>query len=193
MRQPDADRRLQAVTVGELRPYETEVVIVDYDPRWPEWFERERTRLRSALGDTALAIEHTGSTSVPGLPAKPVIDVLLLVEDSAAEERYLPRLERAGYTLRVREPDWYEHRCLRRRVADGADWDVNLHVFSPSTGAQEIERMLRFRDWLRAHDDDRDRYAVAKRELACRRWKYVQHYADAKTAVIEEILARAMV
>jgi GrpB-like predicted nucleotidyltransferase (UPF0157 family) len=92
--------------------------------------------------------------------------------------------EGAGYRLRIREPGWFEHRLFK-----GPDTDVNLHVFS--AGAAEIDRMLRFRDWLRVTGSDRDLYLRAKRELARREWRHVQHYADAKTAVIQEIMDRA--
>lgn len=183
------EESLRAVTVGELTPYATKVVIADYDPAWPSWFEWDRARITAALGPSALSVEHTGSTSVPGLPAKPIIDILLQVADSADEASYLPALAAAGYVLRIREPGWLEHRCLYRR---GAPHDVNLHVFSPRHAAEEIRRVLAFRDWLRTHDDDRDRYAATKRELSAREWRYVQDYADAKSAIVEEILTRAL-
>jgi len=129
-------------------------------------------------------LEHVGSTSVPGLAAKPLIDLLLVVENTADEAAYVPALEAAGYALHIREPDWYEHRLFK-----GPDTDSNLHLFS--AGCPEIDRMLLFRDWLRAHPDDRQRYERTKRELAHRDWTYVQHYADAKTVVVEEIIRRA--
>lgn len=160
------------------------VRLVEYDPAWPALYAREAARLRRALGDRALLVEHVGSTSVPGLAAKPIVDVLLAVADSADEAAYLPALEAAGYMLRIREPDWHEHRLLK-----GPDTDVNLHVFS--AGSREVERMLLFRDRLRAVDEDRERYVAAKRALAERRWEHTQQYADAKTPVVEEIIARA--
>lgn len=123
-------------------------------------------------------------TSVPRLAAKPLIDILLIVPNSADETAYVPALEAAGYVLRIREPDWHEHRLFK-----GPDTNINLHVFSPDS--PEIERMLLFRDWLRSHPTDRQLYERAKRELASREWKYVQNYADAKTEVVEEIIARA--
>jgi GrpB-like predicted nucleotidyltransferase (UPF0157 family) len=141
-------------------------------------------RIRAAVGETAVQVEHAGSTSIPGLAAKPIIDIILVVPDSADEPAYVPALEAAGYVLRVREPAWFEHRVLK-----GTDPKVNLHVFSP--GCPEVERMLRFRDHLRREPRDRDLYERTKRELAQRDWKYVQHYADAKSGVVEEILARA--
>jgi GrpB-like predicted nucleotidyltransferase (UPF0157 family) len=121
---------------------------------------------------------------VPGLAAKPIIDIVLAVPDSADEAAYVPALERAGYVLHNREPGWLEHRMFK-----GPDVDVNLHVFS--AGEPEIDRMIGFRDWLRSHDDDRDAYLRVKQQLAQRTWRHVQHYADAKTAIVQQILARA--
>ena len=129
-------------------------------------------------------LEHAGSTSVPTLPAKPIIDIALEVPDSTDEAAYVPDLEEAGYVLRIREPDWFEHRLFK-----GPDTNVNLHVFSAS--CEETDRMLLFRDWLRTNAADRERYASPKRELAERDWKYMQQYADAKTAVVLAIMARA--
>ena len=160
------------------------IQIVDYNPQWPELFRREADRIRALLGDRALRIEHTGSTSVPGLPAKPIVDMTLAVADSADEKAYVPALEGAGYVLQIREANWHEHRMFK-----GPDTDINLHVFS--SGCPEIDRILLFRDWLRSNAADRDLYARTKLALARQEWKHVQDYADAKTAVIEEILGRA--
>lgn len=140
--------------------------------------------MHAALRARALRIEHAGSTSVPSLPAKPTIDIVLVVENSADEPGYVTDLERADYVLRIREPDWYEHRMFK-----GPDTDVNLHVFSFDRA--EVERMLLFRDWLRGNPSDRELYARTKLQLAQEGWKYVQNYADAKSAVIQEILLRA--
>ncbi|NLT58853.1 MAG: GrpB family protein [Clostridiales bacterium] len=172
------------VTVGERVPLNGAVRLCDYDPEWPALFAREAERLRRTLGHRALQIEHVGSTSVPGLCAKPIVDLLLAVADSADEAAYLPALEAAGYRLRIREPEWFEHRLFK-----GPGTDINLHVFS--LGAAEIGRMLAFRDRLRTDDADRALYAEAKRQLARRSWRHVQDYADAKTAVVEDILARS--
>jgi GrpB-like predicted nucleotidyltransferase (UPF0157 family) len=158
--------------------------VVDYDPAWPELFRREAERIRGALGDRVVQLEHIGSTSVPGLAAKPIIDILLVVPDSSDEPAWLPDLEAAGYLLVIREPDWHQHRCL-----NGPDTNVNLHVYSP--GCPEIDRYLAFRDRLRGHPEDRAHYQRVKRELAERDWTYVQEYADAKTEVVEDIIARA--
>ena len=178
------EEELRAVTIGALQPHNSTVLIVDYDPDWPRQFATEAAKIRAALGERALLLEHVGSTSTPGLAAKPILDILLVVADSADEPTYVPDLERAGYVLRTREPEWFEHRVLK-----GVDPAVNLHVFSP--GCPETERMLLMRDWLRTHDDDRELYEKTKRELAKRTWMYVQNYADAKTEVVEAILARA--
>lgn len=181
---PADDAYLQKVTVGGLKPHNAPITLVEYDPCWPALFEREAGRIRCALGDTVLQLEHVGSTSVTGLCAKPIIDMLLVVADSSDEQSYIPALEVAGYTLRIREPEWFEHRLLK-----GPDTDVNLHVFGK--GSPEAKRMLRFRDWLRANDADRNNYANVKRSLAQQVWRNVQDYADAKTPVIQEIMNRA--
>ena len=185
-RPPLTEEQIRAYTIGELKPLQARIVIVDYDPQWPNVFEREADRIRVVLGSRAFQIEHTGSTSVPGLVAKPIIDVLLVVADSADEAAYQPALETAGYLLRVRETNWHEHRMFL-----GSDTKINLHLFS--SGCPEIERMLMFRDWLRDNAADRDLYARTKLALAQQEWKYTQNYADAKTIVIEEIIARARV
>ena len=180
----NTDDYIEGVSVKGSPPQYGEIVVADYDPIWPHWFESAAFRIREALGDKVQRLDHVGSTSVRGLPAKPLIDINLAVVDTTDEDAYVPPLEAIGYELRVREPDWYEHRLLR-----GFDPPVNLHVFDD--GCEELERTVRFRDWLRTHDDDRDLYARTKRELAQKQWKYVQNYADAKSEVIQEILERA--
>ena len=162
----------------------SQIQVMEFDPLWTEVFRRQADRIRTLLGCRALQIEHTGSTSVPGLAAKPIIDILLVVADSSDEPAYVPILERAGYSLRLREPNWHEHRMFKGPAAD-----INLHVFS--SGCSEINRILSFRDWLRSNEADRDLYERTKRDLAEKEWADVQDYADAKSAVIEEILARA--
>jgi GrpB-like predicted nucleotidyltransferase (UPF0157 family) len=121
---------------------------------------------------------------VPGLAAKPVIDIVLAVADSGDEDAYVPTLESAGYVLRIREPEWFQHRMFK-----GPETETNLHVFS--AGCSEIDRTLLFRDWLRSNAADRDLYARTKLELAQQEWEHIQNYADAKTAVIGEIMERA--
>ena len=172
------EERLRGVIIGEIEP--RTIVVADYDPAWPERFRQEEARIRAALGEAALSVEHIGSTAVPGLAAKPKVDILLVVEDSAEEASYLPALEEAGYVLRVREPDFDEHRMFRTPAKD-----VHLHVFS--AGSPEIERYL----LLREDEGDRELYARMKRRLAAEEWPSMQHYAEAKTEVVEGIIARA--
>ena len=181
---PNRDEQIRAATIGEPWRADGPIHLAEYDPEWPALYEREAARIQSILGDRVRLLEHAGSTSVPGLSAKPVIDIVLAVPDSADESAFVPPMEAAGYVLRIREPDWFEHRLFK-----GPDTNVNLHVFSE--GCPEIERMLAFRDRLRTHDDERIRYEDTKRELAAREWTYVQYYADAKGEVVEGIIARA--
>jgi len=160
------------------------VHLAPYDPAWPSRFDVLAARISSALPGKVLLLEHVGSTSVPRLSAKPLIDIVLAVPDSADEPSYVPNLQRRGFALTIREPDWFEHRLLK-----STDIESNLHVFS--AGCVEIGRMLAFRDQLRNCEEDRQRYEQAKRELAARTWAHVQDYADAKTTIVEAILARA--
>lgn len=161
------------------------ISLAPYDPDWPSRYSLLASRARSALGDKMLLLEHVGSTSIAGLSAKPIIDMLLAVKDSADEVSYVPALEGQGFVLHIREPDWFEHRLLKcHSIA------ANLHVFS--AGCPEIDRMLAFRDRLRCHDEERRLYEQAKIALAERSWPSVQHYADAKSDVVRQILERAL-
>lgn len=150
------------------------------DPNWPQRFERERERIAGALGALALRIEHIGSTAVPGLWAKPVIDVLVEAADPL-DERLRERLESAGYALRVDEPG---HRMFRTQAMD-----VHVHLWRE--GSDDVARHLLFRDRLRASPEDRDLYERVKRELAEQRWNDRNEYAEAKSPVIAEIVRRA--
>jgi GrpB-like predicted nucleotidyltransferase (UPF0157 family) len=181
----ERDEYMASVTIGARRRVDGPIVLAEPDPEWPALYAREAARVRDVLGDRVLLLEHVGSTSIPGLPAKPIIDMLLGVADSADEPAYVPSMEAAGYVLRIREPDWHEHRLFK-----GPDTDINLHTFS--AGSSEIERMLAFRDWLRTDTAERDLYLARKRELAGQHWTYVQDYADAKGEVVEAIIARAL-
>lgn len=176
--------RLLAVTVGKRDPLNEPIELVPYDLAWPARYAVLEAQIREALGPKALMVEHVGSTSVPGLAAKPIIDVVLAVLDSADESSYVPLLESLGYVLRIREPDWFDHRMLKSPEIDG-----NIHVFSHS--CEEISRMLTFRDWLRTNGRDRRLYEQKKHELAARTWKHTQNYADAKSDVVRDILDRA--
>src|SRR5581483_2666643 len=137
----------------------TELRLVASDPSWPETYRMLAAMITAALGDSALAVQHVGSTSVPGLLAKPVIDVDLTVADSRDERSYVPALEERGFMLVIREPWWYEHRCLRRE-----DPACLLHVFS--RGCAETARHRIFREWLRTHPEECSLYAAAKTTAA---------------------------
>jgi GrpB-like predicted nucleotidyltransferase (UPF0157 family) len=183
---PETDEEMAAGRVsGTIMPHNATIALSPYDPAWPAQFAAEEVKIRAALGDAALVLEHVGSTSIPGIPAKPIIDILLVVRDSSDEVSYVPALTARGYRLEVREPEWHQHRLLK---GDGPN--VNMHVFT--VGSSEIVRMLAFRDRCRAHPEERDLYERTKRELARRVWRHVQHYANAKGDVVEEIIARAL-
>jgi len=181
--------QLLAATVGTRVPLNGPIRLEAYDSSWPRQFAEVAASIRAVLADAAIAVEHVGSTAVPGLTAKPIIDILLVVADSSTEAGYLPQLEEAGFTLRIREPDWQQHR-LFKPPSDNKTIDANVHVFSK--GCAEIERMVTFRDWLRADPVDFSLYARTKTDLAARTWEYTQDYADAKSDVVETILKRAL-
>jgi GrpB-like predicted nucleotidyltransferase (UPF0157 family) len=167
----------------------TGVEVTDPDPAWPRVYEDLAGRIRAALGWRALQLEHVGSTSVPGLPAKPVIDIDLTVADPDREDRYVPALEAMGFRLVIREPWWYGHRALR-----AASPACNLHVFGPDS--PELVRHRIFRDWLRGNPDERDRYADAKRQAAAQAnadGEHVMQYNARKEQVLREIYQRAFV
>lgn len=181
---PLTDEQIRKAAVGELKAHDAPITLVPYDPKWPELYAREAERIRTALGQRVLMIEHVGSTSVHGLTAKPIIDILVAVPDSSNEPSYVPLLEKAGYRLTIREPDWHQHRLFK-----GPDTNINMHVFT--IGSVEIERTLRLRNWLRKTPEDRRLYAETKQDLARQKWHFVQNYADAKSKLIEAILSRA--
>jgi GrpB-like predicted nucleotidyltransferase (UPF0157 family) len=160
------------------------VVLARADARWPDEAAGLVARVRGALGTGVVELEHVGSTSVPGLDAKPIVDLSLLVVDSEDEDAYLPALEAEGFVLHVREPAWFGHRLLRH-----TEPATNLHVFGGDR--REHDRMVGFRDLLRRDDAARAEYLATKRELAARHWEHVQDYADAKSSVVERLLAAA--
>ena len=154
------------------------IVLVPYRPEWRGRFRQHARRIAAALGDAALRVEHIGSTAVPGLAAKPIVDMLLVVADSSNEDAYAPAMRQCSYELRVREPDFEERRMFRTQ-----ERDVHVHVLSG--GSREIERYLRFRDALRRAPGLRLRYGTLKQALACRDWPDMDAYAAAKTEFIE--------
>jgi GrpB-like predicted nucleotidyltransferase (UPF0157 family) len=157
-----------------------QITLLAHDPAWAKDFGTERQKVVGALGLLPHRVEHVGSTSVPGIAAKPIIDIQLSVPN-VEDEDAVPHLEAAGYTLRVRE---HGHRMLR---TTSLRWD--LHVCD--AGATGSAASLLFRDWLRRSPEDRRSYDLAKRELARRDWATMNHYADAKSEVISTIMARA--
>jgi GrpB-like predicted nucleotidyltransferase (UPF0157 family) len=174
------DDGLAAMLVRGLHP--TRVTLVEHDSRWADRFAARAAELRRVLGERARLVEHVGSTSVPGLAAKPVVDIVVGIDDPDDEQAYLPDLEAIGYDLRVRGS---QHRCLR---AGDPDEPVNLHCYPPEHA--ETRKYLVFRDRLRSSPEDRERYESVKRDLAQREWRDVNFYAEAKGPVIREILAR---
>ncbi|ABK73431.1 hypothetical protein LI99_10350 [Mycolicibacterium smegmatis] len=163
-------------------PPDEPVAIVAPDPRWPARYRRLAEQIRAALGPVVLDLDHVGSTSVPGLAAKDVIDIDLTVGDPRDESAYVPALQNLGYRLTVREPGWHQHRCLRLDVPR-----ANLHVFGPD--CPEVVRHRMFRDWLRSHPDDRESYENAKR-AAVPGGGHVMDYNARKQPVIREIYDR---
>lgn len=179
-----SESQSRSAFIGEMPQLTQPIQIIDYQSNWSDLFHQEAKYIRQILGSTILALDHIGSTAVPGLAAKPIIDIDLSVADSADERSYLPLLEAAGYQLIIREPDWQQHRMLK-----GPGTDINLHVWT--LGSIEAQRHLLFRDWLRANADDRLRYSQLKKMLANQDFKYMSEYNDAKSALIHEIYDRA--
>lgn len=162
-------------------PEAIEVELRDYDPGWPLAYEQHRRRIADALDGSDVVIEHIGSTSVPGLAAKPIVDIVIAVDDITAEEDYLDRLLAEGYVLRVREP---RHRLVRTPARD-----VHVHVYEK--GDPAIEDYLLLRDRLRSDPADRGLYESTKRMLLESSWSDMNDYSDAKTEVIAAITERA--
>lgn len=162
----------------------TDLTIAEPDPRWARLGAELVARIRAALGEIALDVEHLGSTSVPDLPAKPIIDLVITVPDPDDEDSYVPGLVHLGLVHAVREPWWFGHRLFR-----GTDPVANVHVFGPD--CPEVERMRILRDWLRSHPVDRARYATAKRAAAAG-GGHVMDYNARKQQVLREILTAAV-
>ena len=185
-KKPETDEEMAAIRVsGTVTPLNAQIYLAPYDPAWPAQYATEAAKIRAALGGAALALEHVGSTSIPGLAAKPIIDIVLCVANSADEHAYVPALTAQGYRLHLREPDWEQHRVMK-----GDHPLVNLHVFT--VGSPELERMVAFRDRCRSHPEELQLYLDAKQTLAAQVWRHVQHYANAKGEVVEAIIGRAM-
>lgn len=159
------------------------------NPAWPEHFKMLESRISDAIGTAAVSISHVGSTSVPDLPAKAVIDIDVAVADPAAEDDYAPALEAAGFQFLLREPEWHGHRFF----AMSAPYHANLHVFK--AGTAELVRHQIMKEWLTAHEDDRELYARAKAEAAGVSnglGETMMEYNLRKEKVIRDILERAL-
>jgi len=192
---PLAERRsLWAAVMPALRPGFQQTVgsdraddppaVVPYDESWPSCYAGWEARLSAQLGDVAQRVEHVGSTSVPGLAAKPVIDIQVSTADLAAEHLYSAPLERAGVQLRYRDD---QHRYFRPFA--GRPWDVHVHVCA--VGSRWERRHLLFRDYLRATTEARAAYAEVK-FVASLLWRGDRMgYNAAKTRVILDIMEKA--
>jgi GrpB-like predicted nucleotidyltransferase (UPF0157 family) len=175
-------RRRDVTTVELVGGVEAlEVALHEYDERWVELYELHRSRILDALGTADVGVEHIGSTAVPELAAKPIVDIVFTVGDITAEEDYLGALLAAGYELRTREPG---HRLVRTPARD-----IHVHIYEE--GHPAVDDYLLLRDRLRSDADDRALYEDTKRALLRGSWDDMNAYADAKTDVILGIKARA--
>jgi GrpB-like predicted nucleotidyltransferase (UPF0157 family) len=180
--EPRTPRRPDVTTLELVGgPEVLDLALHDPDERWADVYREHRQRILEALSAVDVQIEHIGSTSVPGLAAKPVVDIVVAVEDITAEEDHLDALLAAGYELRVREPG---HRLVRTPARD-----VHVHLYGRDDPA--VADYLLLRDHLRSDAADRALYERTKRDLLGRRWEDSNDYADAKTEVITAIKERA--
>ena len=185
-KKPETDEEMAAIRVsGTVTPHNAQIYLAPYDPTWPAQYQAEAAKIRAALGDGVIALEHVGSTSIPSLSAKPIIDIVLCVADSSDEGSYVSALTAQGYRLHLREPEWEQHRVMK-----GDDPMVNLHVFT--VGSPELTRMVALRDRCRTYPEELKLYKETKQALASQVWRHVQHYANAKGEVVEAIIARAL-
>lgn len=174
-----------------------DIEIADYDERWPDHYQTLANEIRSSLGEDVLFLQHIGSTSVPGLAAKPVIDIDLVVADPRDEASYVEPLREIDYELVIREPNWHQHRALRHsnpETDEAVEPRSNLHIFGPN--CPEVARHRLFRDWLRAHPEDRELYMSAKRSAAAdsnQAGETVMEYNARKQQVIRDIYHRIFV
>lgn len=158
--------------------------MVDYDPQWPELFRVEAEHIKQALGDNCVAIHHIGSTSVPGLSAKPIIDILPVVRNIQEVDQAIQAMEALGYEAKG------EYGIAFRRYFQ-KDKDIRTHhVHAYQEGDPEISRYLKFRDWLRSHLDDAERYAQLKIELAAKFPHDILQYCNGKDAFVAQIDAK---
>lgn len=164
-----------------------EIEIVPHQPDWLEKFRSERELILGCLSGPPLAIEHVGSTSVPGLPSKPIIDILVLVADLDATRGAIPALEATGYSFWRDNPDTARV-FLAKGLPPAPHRTYYLHIVAD---AGKLDHHVLFRDWLRDHPDDRDAYAALKHDLAGRHRHDREAYTDGKTAWIAAIVEKA--
>ena len=166
------------------------LVIVDYDPAWVEMFEAEKTRILGVIGDKILAIEHIGSTSVPGLGAKPIIDILIGLRDLSDAALCIAPVESLGYDYITKFENIMPFRRYFRKVRSDGEHTHHIHMVAISHDFWT--RHLLFRDYLRTHPDDAAAYEKVKRELASQfTGETVNDYADAKSEIINAIMEKA--
>jgi GrpB-like predicted nucleotidyltransferase (UPF0157 family) len=163
------------------------IVLVPYDPRWCSDFEQESASVRAALGDLLMALHHIGSTAIPGIVAKPVVDMLAVVTDVVLLDTRAHLLEDLGYEA-MGEFGIEGRRYFRKNSKEGARTH-QIHAFAG--GAPEIDRHLAFRDYLRGHPDEAQQYENLKLELARHFITDTASYTDGKTEFIREIERRA--
>ena len=182
----------EVVYVG-ARPTGYVVRIEEPDPTWPQRYDELEQQITAALGERALAVEHVGSTSVPGLPAKPIIDIDVTVADPTDEASYAPALESIGLVHWLTEPGWHQHRLFKMLTEPRA----HVHVFGPD--CPEVVRHRMFRDWLIDHPEDRELYAEAKRSALAAvdepgadhgALGFGQRYSKVKEPVVRQIYDR---
>jgi GrpB-like predicted nucleotidyltransferase (UPF0157 family) len=165
------------------------IIVSDYDPNWPTLFEQERTQIKNALGAFALAIEHVGSTAVPGLPSKPIIDLSVGVPSlEEAKERCINPVEALGYSYVPEYASWLPGELFFRKGPPGP-WTHHVHVMEPLNSRWEA--LLVFRDYLRAHPEAARTYADIKRTVAASSKDNIEAYRDGKNAFIETTIAEA--
>ncbi len=164
------------------------VVVVDYDPRWPSQYEEEKDRILGAIGDVTVAIEHIGSTAVPGLGAKPIIDIMVAVSRLGDAERCIEPLQEIGYEYVPEYNDVIPERRYFHKGPPGAR-TYHLHMVELTSGFWE--RHLLFRDFLRTHPEEARRYHQLKKELAAKFGSDRDGYTEAKTSFIESVIAKS--
>ncbi|WP_338688533.1 GrpB family protein [Bradyrhizobium sp. 26S5] len=166
------------------------IVVSAYDPNWPALFDQERARIQAALGGLALAVEHIGSTAVPGLPSKPIIDLLVGVLDlDGAQHRYVEPMATLGYTYMPQYESWLPGELFFRKGPPGP-WTHHVHVMPLSH--PRWQQLILFRDYLRAHPEAARAYADVKRVLACTSRDDIAAYRNGKSAFVEATTARAL-